>query len=541
VRRVDALALEDVARQMLAAAGMEAGEARVVAQCLVEANLRGVDSHGVLRLPQYVDALRRGVINRSPQPRIVARRGAVALVDADGGYGYRPTFQAVSVAVDLARAIGVGVVGVRNSHHFGMAASYTLRAAEAGVIGFVTTTATPTLVPPGGARACVGNNPVSWAVPRRPPRPPLVLDMALGEVAPGKIRLAAEEGRSIPPGWAYDTSGRPTPDPQEALRSRMLAPVGNHKGYGLAVIMDVLAGVLTGSPFGLRSDSHGERQGAVGHLVLALDPGHFVGREQFYDMGDPSFGALGGAPPDARRGAGSGGPAVAGQVRSSAPPASAARPGPCGPGGHKEGSAERDAEQGEEGQGPEQGGARPVDGAAARHDRPGREAVPDDRVPAAGGRAGVHRPREREGHLDGIPVPSGAADKWRGGELLRVGAHDSPAPLRHAEGPERGALGLEPRGEHPLVDAGGDRESVRVQETDGRCHVGRAGSDEADEKAHPQARPVGGERPGGAGARRPPVRGRQAAHRVITSSVGALRESCPHPGRRSGGPAGCVV
>lgn len=144
--RVDASALERWAAQLLAT-GLDRDDAAVVAGCLVEATLRGVDSHGVLRLPQYVEALRRGEVNPLPQIRFVHGRGATAIIDADGGDGYRPTFEAVSWAVALARQVGIRLVGVRSSHRVGMAASSTIRAAQAGVIGFVTTTATPSLVP----------------------------------------------------------------------------------------------------------------------------------------------------------------------------------------------------------------------------------------------------------------------------------------------------------------------------------------------------------------------------------------------------------
>jgi LDH2 family malate/lactate/ureidoglycolate dehydrogenase len=276
-------ALRALAEQVLRAAGLQPDDAAVTADCLVAASLRGVDTHGVFRLAQYVETLRRGAVNARPQIRVVDRRGATALVDADGGYGFRPSLLAAEVAVDIARSMGVGMVGVRNSHHFGMAALYTMRVSQAEMIGIVTTTSQPVLAPPGGARPVVGNNPISCAVPRNPPHPPIVLDMALSEVAFGRIRIAAAEGRPIPPGWAFDSRGRPTTDAVEALRAGMLSPVGQHKGYGLSVIAEVLAGVLTGSPFGVDSDAHGRREGGVGHLVMAINPGFFLEPFRFYD------------------------------------------------------------------------------------------------------------------------------------------------------------------------------------------------------------------------------------------------------------------
>lgn len=272
--------LRTFAGQVLEASGLEREEARVAAECLVAANLRGVDSHGVLRLIQYADSLSSGEVNPRPDVRVIERRGATALVDADHGYGFRPSQVAMDTAVEIARVSGIGLVGVRDSHHFGMAALYAMRASEAGMAGIVFTNAMPVLAAPGGAHPVVGNNPVAFALPRRPPAPPVVLDMALSRVAFGYVRLAAAEGREIPLGWARDGRGLPTTDAAAALNTGSLEPVGSHKGYGLAVVIELLAGVLTGSPFGAAAHPH-ERPG-VGHLMIALDPGTFVGMERFF-------------------------------------------------------------------------------------------------------------------------------------------------------------------------------------------------------------------------------------------------------------------
>jgi LDH2 family malate/lactate/ureidoglycolate dehydrogenase len=281
--RVDAEDLRAFAERVLTAAGLAEDDVPATADGLVAASVRGVDSHGVFRLPQYVDCLQRGEINARPRVRLLDRRGATALVDADGGYGFRPSLLAGQLAVENAASSGIGLVGVRNSHHFGMAAIYTIRISEAGMIGLVTTTGVAIMAPPGGARPVVGNNPISCAVPRTPPHPPIVLDMALSEVAFGKIRLAAVENRPIPLGWAFDARGRPTTDPEEALRGGLLAPTGQHKGYGLSVIVEVLAGILTGSPFATAADAHGHREGGVGHIVISINPGAFGDTGRFYD------------------------------------------------------------------------------------------------------------------------------------------------------------------------------------------------------------------------------------------------------------------
>ena len=155
---------------------------------------------------------------------------------------------ACDLAAELAGEHGMAVVGVRDSHHFGMAGLYAERIAEAGLVGIVTTNAQPIMAPPGIASPLLGNNPLAIAAPRAAPHPPLVLDMAMSQTALGRIRLAAAEGRPIPEGWALDEQGQPTTDAGRALAAGLLAPTGGHKGLALALMIDVLAGVLTDSP-----------------------------------------------------------------------------------------------------------------------------------------------------------------------------------------------------------------------------------------------------------------------------------------------------
>ena len=276
-------ALREFARRILLANGMAPEEAATIADGLIHANLRGVDSHGALRLIQYTDALSAGRINACPEVAVVRRRGATALLNADNGYGFTPTLRAAELGVELAAVHGIGLVGVRQSHHFGMAATYVLKVAERGYIGLLMTTSLPVLPPPGGLQPRLGNNPIACGIPTRPPRPPIALDMALSQVAFGKVRLAATEGRPIPLGWANDERGQPTTDSAAALRAGLLAPVGGYKGYGLALMTEVMAGILPGALFGLRSDAHGDRAGSVGHTLIVIDPTCFVEREQFYD------------------------------------------------------------------------------------------------------------------------------------------------------------------------------------------------------------------------------------------------------------------
>jgi LDH2 family malate/lactate/ureidoglycolate dehydrogenase len=273
--------LRNFARTVLVGIGLDEAGADVAGDCLVEANLRGVDSHGVLRLIQYHRSVSSGAVNPRPVIEVTHSGGPTALVDAGGGYGFVPALRAMEVAVEVAGVHGIALVGVRNSHHYGMAALYAERATAVGLIGVAMTNTGPVMAPAGVTRPIAGNNPIAFAVPRRPPAAPIVLDMALSGAAFGRIRLAAAEGRPIPLGWAHDASGEPTTDAAAALAASLLAPMGGHKGYGLSVIVEVLTGILTGSPFGSQSDAHGHLEGGVGHLFVVLRPDLFVAREVF--------------------------------------------------------------------------------------------------------------------------------------------------------------------------------------------------------------------------------------------------------------------
>lgn len=269
------------ATNVLERIGMPADHAKTTADCLITANLRGLDSHGVLRLPQYAKSVQQGRIEPTPVIQVAQQGTLSALIDAGGGYGYVPTLLAADLAISKVRQHGVAIVGVRNSHHFGMAATYSERIARAGLIGIVLTNTGPVLPPPGGKRPLTGNNPLTIAVPRKAPHRPVVLDMAMSQTAFGRIRLAAAEGRPIPTGWAMNSEGEPTTDAAEALRAGLLAPTGAHKGFGLSIMIDLLTGVLTGSLFGIHADAHDHRAGGVAHLVIALSPVLFRQQEDF--------------------------------------------------------------------------------------------------------------------------------------------------------------------------------------------------------------------------------------------------------------------
>jgi LDH2 family malate/lactate/ureidoglycolate dehydrogenase len=269
--RADPERLTDFATAVLEAEGVPADDARLVAGCLVEAELWGHPSHGLLRLSWYVARIRTGVVDPAAKAETVVDRGAVAVLDGREGLGHVLTAHAATEAVRRAREHGVGVVAVRNSNHFGMAAHFTRMIAEQGCVGILTTNGSPAMAPWGGRAKAVGANPWSIAAPAGK-HGVTVMDVANVNAARGKIYAAKERGGSIPQGWALDAKGRPTTDPAAAIDGVIL-PMAGHKGYAISFMMDVLSGVLTGSSFatGVSGPQQAERRSGSGHLVLAID------------------------------------------------------------------------------------------------------------------------------------------------------------------------------------------------------------------------------------------------------------------------------
>jgi LDH2 family malate/lactate/ureidoglycolate dehydrogenase len=263
-------------------AGMPREDAALVADSLVQADLWGHQSHGVLRLDWYRARIRSGVMKAATKAEVLMDSGAVALLDGHDGVGQVVAARAMREAISRAKRHGVGAVGVRNSNHFGTAMFYTREAASAGCVGFLSTNASPAMAPWGGRRKVVGNNPWSIAAPAGR-HAPMLLDIANTAVARGKVYLARQRGESIPAGWALDANGVPTHDAQAAIDGIIL-PMGGHKGYGISVMMDVLSGVLTGSAFasGVHGPYQSEKRSGCGHFALALNIESFEPLAEFH-------------------------------------------------------------------------------------------------------------------------------------------------------------------------------------------------------------------------------------------------------------------
>jgi ureidoglycolate dehydrogenase (NAD+) len=280
MRRIEAGELERWVRDLLAAAGLQDGAAAAVADSLVDASLRGVDSHGVARTTVYVDRLRAGGITADPHPKVLRREGAMALVHGDDGPGQVAGIFATDLSIELAREFGVGAVAVRRSSHYGAAAYYTRRAAAAGLVGMSSTNSDPLVIPYGGMGRALGTNPISLAAPL-PGGGIFDLDMASSQVAINKIYNARDEGRAIPEGWGVDEQGRSTTDPALVHSG---VPLGGYKGYALAVLVEILCGILPGAGIthgvgALYGDPAAAQD--VGHFHLAMDPERTVGRDRF--------------------------------------------------------------------------------------------------------------------------------------------------------------------------------------------------------------------------------------------------------------------
>ncbi|MCW5744764.1 MAG: Ldh family oxidoreductase, partial [Alphaproteobacteria bacterium] len=268
--------------EILVGWGMSPEHAAITADILCETDLRGVESHGISMLPLY-DGMRAKKLNMRPDIRIVRDAPAMALIDADNALGHVPSKMAVDLAIAKARGMGVAVVNVRRSAHFGAAGCYTDMIARAGLIGMAMTSARGiTMVPTFGTQPVFGTNPISVAAPAGR-HPPFNLDMATTPVAMNKLRVYGLKGMALPEGWAYDADGKPERDAERAYKTRRLAPLGGtretggHKGYGLAMVVNILSATLSGTSF---QPLRVQREGAdtpdnIGHFFLAIDPAMF--------------------------------------------------------------------------------------------------------------------------------------------------------------------------------------------------------------------------------------------------------------------------
>ncbi len=275
--------LEDFICGVLVALGLPEGDAQTCAARMTEADLRGVDTHGIFRLPQYCRRIRAGGINLKPRIRPARENAVTALVDGDNGMGHVIMTAATELAIRKASHSGLAWVGVFNSNHAGPAAVYSTMPLAHDMIGMYMTVANANHAAPwGGVERILGTNPISIAIPAGE-EPPIALDIATTVSSYGKIKLAAQKGEPIPEGWVVDRKGRPITDPRRAGEG-LLLPIGGYKGYGLNVVIGMLAGVLNGAPFGrdvVDFNATPATPNRGGHMILAMRVDNFQPLTEF--------------------------------------------------------------------------------------------------------------------------------------------------------------------------------------------------------------------------------------------------------------------
>lgn len=274
-QRIDEAVLGRVVADIFSAAGMSSQDAWLVADSLVHADLRGIHSHGVMRVPNYVAKLLDEGVDPRGEPRVTRDQGAALVVDGANAMGQIAVAFAMRAAVERAERTSVCTVAITNSNHCGAMDYFALMASEADMIGIATTNALPTMAPYGGADRILGINPIGIAIPTGK-HPAVVLDTSFGATARGRIEVYQQKGLDLPDGWAMDGDGRPTTDPAVALRG-LISPAGAHKGSGLALMTGLLSTILTDAAYGTRLGSveDGPMPGRDGQFVMVVNPAAF--------------------------------------------------------------------------------------------------------------------------------------------------------------------------------------------------------------------------------------------------------------------------
>lgn len=278
-RRFEPGRLTRYIREIFERAGLTAEEAGVMAQAIVTADLRGMSSHGCVRVPIYVEKIRAGGFRSGRKGKVVMDGPAVMLLDGEDGLGQVLAMRAMDEAIAKAKVSGIGACGVRNSNHLGEGALYALRAIESRVIGIVATNSAPIMPAWGGRTMITGPIPITVGVPAGD-RPPFLLDAALAMSSRGKVLYAAARGQAVPAGVGVDRDGAPTEDPQAILGGGWLLPIGGYKGWGMALALEILSGVLTGGAVGAEIrdlfDPDRAAPQRLGHFMIAIDIARFM-------------------------------------------------------------------------------------------------------------------------------------------------------------------------------------------------------------------------------------------------------------------------
>jgi L-2-hydroxycarboxylate dehydrogenase (NAD+) len=281
--RIDTATLKEFTKRAYLAVGFSEAHATTVAGLMAEADLFGADGHGIFRLPHYIRRIKAGGVNKTPNIRVLRESTATALIDGDNGMGHLVMQRAAELAVEKARATGIGWVGARFSNHAGPALLYARIPLAADMIGLYLAVGNANhMAPWGGLDMLLSTNPVAIAVPADK-EPPIVLDMATTVAAYGKVKTAAQRGETMPIGWMIDRLGQPLTDPNRAEEG-LLLPIGGYKGYGLSLMIGLLAGTLNGAAFGrdvVDFNADDKATTNTGQAVLAISIDAFGDRAEF--------------------------------------------------------------------------------------------------------------------------------------------------------------------------------------------------------------------------------------------------------------------
>jgi LDH2 family malate/lactate/ureidoglycolate dehydrogenase len=287
MHHVSAADAREVVENILVGNGVPKDNAIIVAKYLVEADLRGVDTHGMNRIPSYMARIRQGVLDAGASPTLRQITPAVAQVDGHNGFGFLAASKGMAAAIDMARNIGIGMVSVKHSNHFGMSAWVVQQALDAGMMSLVFTNSSPALPVWGGKSKLMGVSPIACGAPAGVKGRPFIMDMAPSVAARGKIYKALRREEKIPEDWALDKTGQKTSDPAVALEGVML-PMGGPKGSAIAIMMDVFSGVLSGSAFAghVTNPYDPSKPADVGHFLVAIKPDLFMSVDEFKERMD---------------------------------------------------------------------------------------------------------------------------------------------------------------------------------------------------------------------------------------------------------------
>jgi (2R)-3-sulfolactate dehydrogenase (NADP+) len=281
------MAARELARNVLRAAGVSEPNAEPVMRALVAAEADGLNGHGLIRLPMYVDQVKVGKVDGHAVPVVTETAPGAVMVDAKTGFAFPAVAAGLARAAALAKQAGTVGVAVGNSHHFGVAAFHIEPLAEQGLVALAFGNSPAAIAPWGGTKPLFGTNPIAFACPC-PGRAPLVIDLSLSKVARGKIVVAAQKGEAIPPDWALDANGKPTTDAKAALNGAMVA-MGDAKGTALVLMVELLAAALSASQFGYEASSFLDAKGPpprTGQFFLVIDPSRFAGPAFLSRVGD---------------------------------------------------------------------------------------------------------------------------------------------------------------------------------------------------------------------------------------------------------------